>query len=283
MKKLLVIGANGKIGTELVKTASDKYKVTAAIRDRDKAERFNNDNVSLTEFEFDNKETWDNVLNKSDYAFILAPSGLEKPYDTVSPFLYELLKTNIDHIVLSTAMGIERSDRTPLRQLELDLMNSGKNYTILRPNWFMQNFFTSLKSKIIEEGKLILPAGDSQVSFIDTRDIAQAALNSFGNEKHVNKSYTLTGCESLTHYQVAEYLTQAVGKEIKYIPVMLIEYRKMLIESGFPEYVADHIINIFDMMSKGYSKPISYDYKTILGREPIKFKQFAIDYSNFWK
>lgn len=283
MKNILVTGANGKIGQELViKAAETGYSVKAAVRDKSKSDRINLDNTELINFEYEKPETWDYALEDIDFVYLLASAQISNPFETIKPFLSKVYEHKPKHITFSTAMGIERADRTPLRDLELDIMSSKINHTFLRPNWFMQNFFTSLKSKIKEEGKLILPAGDAKVSFIDTRDIAESVLKSFEDDNMINKGFTLTGSEAIDHFEVAGHISDATGKEIKYIPVMLIEYRKMLKEMGFSDDKADGIITIFDMMAKGYASPVSDDLPEKIGIKPIKFSQFAKDYANYW-
>lgn len=284
MDSLLVIGANGKIGQELVLLAAKKgYNVKAAIRDKEKAESINIENVTLIEFDFNKPETWEEALTETDFVFLLASAQLDNPYEEVKPFIEYLNKSKIKHTTFSTAMGVEQSDNNPLRLLEKEIENSAKPYTLLRPTWFMQNFFTSLKSKIKEEGKLILPAGDSKTSFIDTRDIAECALKSFHEESMKNRAFKLTGGESLTHYQVVDYISKATGKEVKYIPVMLVEYRDMLMQMGLSEHKADGIISIFDMMAKGFTDYITDNVEKILGRKPITFQKFAQDYAEKWQ
>ena len=47
--------------------------------------------------------------------------------------------------------------------------------TVLRANWFMQNRDTDRLEEIRLVGTLSLPAGDASGSFVDTRDLAEAA------------------------------------------------------------------------------------------------------------
>ena len=73
-------------------------------------------------------------------------------------------------------------------------------------------------------------------SRLDVRDIAAVAvvvLTEPGT-KHAGKAYTLSGPEALTFTQVAEKLSAAVGKPIRYIDPPEAEYRKMLIGVGIP-------------------------------------------------
>lgn len=284
MDTVLVIGANGKVGSFITPMlAEEGYRVKAAVRDMEKAKDLDKDSVQLINFDFDKPETWEKALTGTDKLFLQVPNALAKPHEKIEPFIKEVKKSDIDHIVLMTSMGIDRASSAPVKQVESLVENSGVAFTFLRPNWFMQNFYTSLKSKIKDEGKLILPVGDAKVSFVDTRDIAACAIRSFENEKHKNMAYTITGGEALDHYSVADYISKATGKEVKYIPVLLIEYRDMLRKMGFSEEVSDKICGMFDVMAKGFNEYVSPDVPMILDREPVKLEQFAKDFADKWK
>jgi len=59
-------------------------------------------------------------------------------------------------------------------------MDSGVPYTILRPNFFMENFPEGFLSGSIKgQNAIFLAAGDGKTSFISVRDIAAAALTAF--------------------------------------------------------------------------------------------------------
>jgi uncharacterized protein YbjT (DUF2867 family) len=257
--------------------------VKAAVRDKEKAKKIDVDNVQLVHFDFDERDTWEKALTNTDKLFLQVPNALEKPHEKIEPFIKDVKNSHISHIVLMTAMGIDMARAAPMKQVETLVENSGLPYTFLRPNWFMQNFFTSLKSKIVESGELILPAGDAKVSFVDARDISACAMKSYEDPKHRNMAYTITGGEAHTHYDVAEKIGEAIGKEVKYIPVMQIEYRDILRHAGFSDESSDNICKMFDTMSKGFNEYVSPDVPMMLDREPVSLGQFTKDYADKWK
>jgi uncharacterized protein YbjT (DUF2867 family) len=89
-------------------------------------------------------------------------------------------------------------------------------YTILRPNFFMQDFSAFYGQTIRTTGKIFLPLGDARVSHFDLRDLADAAVSALTNDRHLHKIYDLSGPEALHTSQVAEQIGSAVGRTIRY-------------------------------------------------------------------
>ncbi|MBS2553024.1 hypothetical protein KGQ19_39845 [Catenulispora sp. NL8] len=65
-------------------------------------------------------------------------------------------------------------DEAMMAHWERSVRASGKEWTILHPNWFFQNFGTAFVPALLGRG-LELDAADAPVSFVDTRDIAEVA------------------------------------------------------------------------------------------------------------
>ena len=75
-------------------------------------------------------------------------------------------------------------------------MASGVPYTILRPNFFMDNFSTGFLAPMVKGGAIYLAAENAKTSFIAATDIAAVAAVAFA-EGLAGKEYNLTGPEAL--------------------------------------------------------------------------------------
>ncbi len=79
----------------------------------------------------------------------------------------------VRHIVLISAFGVNHNEQAPMRIVEHLVIDSGLPYTILRPNFFMENFSAGfLASSIRKQHAIYLAAGDGKTSFISVEDIA---------------------------------------------------------------------------------------------------------------
>ena len=143
-------------------------------------------------------------------------------------------RAGLQHVVLLSALGADADPSAPMRQAELHLEQSGLAWNTLRPNWFMQNFHTFWLHGIQTQGQILLPVGDAQGSFIDTRDIAAVAARLLSSDTFVTAAHDLTGSESLDHTQVAAILSKASGSTIDYNDIQEDTIQQSLLGAGLP-------------------------------------------------
>ena len=85
----------------------------------------------------------------------------------------------------------------------------------------------------MEDDRIYLPAGKGKVAFIDLRDmgvVAADVLTDMG--RHAGETYTLTGTAAYTFYEVADILTGALGRAIRYDAASIIGYYRHLRRRG---------------------------------------------------
>jgi len=180
-------------------------------------------------------------------------------------------------------LGVELNEEAPLRKVEHYLIESGVPCTILRSNFFMDNFVTgSIAPMIREESGIYLSAGDGKTSFIATRDIAAVAATVF-EERLVGREFDLTGPEALDHYLVAEIISAVTEREITYHPVSEEDFLSLLRERGLPEPQARYLIGLYAMVRDGKMARLTGDVREVTGREPRRFAEFAADHADEWQ
>ena len=175
--KILVTGATGKTGGELVKLLAAKgHLVRAATRNPSQGKTVFPQGTEAVQFDFERPDTFAPALLEIDKVFLIARPGDNRSDQVAMPLIDEARKASVRHIVNLTAMGVEKDENFMLRRLEKHVEASGIAFTHLRPNWFMQNFNEGpMYADIHRTGALHLPAADARVSFIDIRDIAAVA------------------------------------------------------------------------------------------------------------
>ncbi len=214
--KILVIGATGNIGSSLVKLlAENGEKVKAATRNPENY--VGQPNIEPVPFDYDKPETYEPALKEVDRAFIIARSGDPESDKVISLLIDKAKAAGLKHIVLLTSMGANRVETSPLYKAEQYLIASSIDYTILRPNWFMQNFSRGFILPTIQQnGSIYLPVGEGKTSFIDTRDIAAAAAKTLTeNGRHAGQAYPLTGGQSLSYAEAADIIANVAGRPIQ--------------------------------------------------------------------
>ncbi|EQA46928.1 NAD(P)H-binding protein, PF13460 family [Leptospira broomii serovar Hurstbridge str. 5399] len=223
------------------------------------------------------------VLEKVDRAFFLSPPGYTDQYAILNPWLEKAKLRKLDKVVLMSAMGVEHAPpEAPFRKLEIAFENSGLPFTILRPNWFMQNFHTFWISGILKDKKIYFPGGEAKTSFIDARDIASSAVSALLNDSFNGKGIALTGREALTHREVADKISNATGLAVSYVDITAEDFKKGLLQAGLSEDYANFMVYIAGALKEGYSSPVLTSVKEMTGKDPIKFDEYALDNKAAW-
>jgi uncharacterized protein YbjT (DUF2867 family) len=86
----------------------------------------------------------------------------------------------------------------------------------------------------VTEGKFFAAAADAKVSAIDVRDIALAAAAALTGHGHEGRAYDLTGPDALTHTEMAEQLSEAIGRLVTFVDVPSEAMRGALLNAGLP-------------------------------------------------
>jgi len=278
---VLVTGASGQLGREVVRALlADGFAVKAATRDASKVPP--QQGVTPVTFDYTDPATFAAALEGATGLFLVAPPMDADAPAKLIPFIEKARSAGIGHVVFNSALGMDQNEEAPLRIVERAVMDSGIPYTILRPNFFMENFSTgSISPMIREQNSIFLAAGDGKTSFISTRDIAAVAAAALAGT-HAGCEYNLTGPEALDHGQVARMISEATGKQITYqaLPemIMLQGARNL----GMPEPMVQYMRGLYAAVRSGDAAVVTDDVKKITGRTPITFDEFANDNAECW-
>ncbi len=296
MRTILVTGATGTVGSEVVKqlASSDQRGqsvIRAAIHSQNKADKFKSDNktVEIVNFDYNKPDTIADALDHIDTLFLVT---LPTPNmaNISSSLVKEAKKNGVKYIV---KLSVMKADAEPgftvgrlHRQEEKIIEESGIPYTFLRPTSFMQSFVNFYSQTIKTQNAFYLHAGDVKFSFVDVRDIAAVAVKLLtkNGSQHKNKAYGLTGQEALSYTQAAEILSKETGKKISYIDIPEEDARKGLKQIGFEDWLIDAVIEGFNyFITGGYGSQRTTVVEQVTGRRPILFAQFAKDYADSFK
>jgi len=280
--RALVTGAAGKVGRYVAgELARRGVPVTAATRS-EPASAFTGD-VTTVALDWWDESTWEAALDGVDRAFLLSPSGIAEPDAALVPFIDRALASGVTRFAHMGAMGIEYGPEVGMRRTERYLEDASAEAVLLRPNWFDQNFSEGIFHQgIVQQGRITAPAGDAQLSFVDTRDIGAVAAAVLAEDGHDGAAYTLTGPEALDHEDVAETISKVSGREVAYEPTTPEDFREFLLSLGWEAGYADALIGLFETVRAGYAAPVTDHVERVLGRPAGDFPTFAADHASVW-
>jgi uncharacterized protein YbjT (DUF2867 family) len=286
---ILVTGATGTVGSEVVKQLSAKGEIIRAAARSASDNTFRNLNgVQVVQLDYNNTSTLAAAFKGVDKLFLLTPFQ-SNIVDLTSNLVSQAKNAGVKYIVKQSAIAAGAEPGiTPgrlHRQAEKIIEESEIPYTLLRPNFFMQNFVNFYSHFIKTQGSFYVPAGDAKVSFVDVRDIAAVAVQvlTSNNDNHEGKAYNITGGEALSYGRAADILSKQIGKKVNYVNVSEEDARKGMKDMGMDEYTINITIELFEFTRAGYVSAISPVTEQTTGNKPISFSQFVSDYAVAFK
>ena len=279
--RILVTGAGVTGGEVLRQLAASNLPARALVRNLDRAEPFRKIGIELIEGDFSQPDSWKRVLDSVVKVFAITPPNPDaEAWNAI--FLDAAKASGVEQVVQLSGTSVSPSSPAAFhRQMgrcDDAVKASGLGYTILQPNVFFQNMM-AMAGPIREQGRFRSAVGDARISMIDVRDIAEVAVKVLTGEAHLGKIYVLTGPESLTYFDVARLLSEAVGKPIEYEALDEDAAIKALIGLGMPELIARGRVEIHRSFSSGTFTAVTHDVQNLLGRSPRPFAEFARDYA----
>ncbi len=274
---VLVLGGTGTVGREVVKLLRERgVAVRATTRDVEGAPRLGGVRwVRLTQ----PGNADPRILAGAAGLFLMAPSGYADQYALLSPWIRAASLANVARVVLMTAQEVNDAEQSPFRRAELELIASGIPHTIVRPNWFMQNFHSYWGEEIRRSGTIALPAGDGKIAFIDARDIAAVSVAQLLAEKITCGTFVLTGPQALDHAQAARILSSATGRQITYRSTDPDEFGKTMSgANGMPEDYVRSLLDMFTAVRAGAAAGVTGHVERLTGRAARSLADYALDY-----
>jgi uncharacterized protein YbjT (DUF2867 family) len=275
--KILVTGATGVVGGEVLKHLRAAGVAARATTRHARSTPAKSD-IEWVRYEVGDTGAEHRALEGVERAFLMAPTGPADQYAVLSPWIRAAQNSGVSRIVLMTAQGVDADDRIPFRKAELELIDAGIGYAIVRPAWFMQNFHTFWGDAIRREGVLALPAGDGEIVFVDTRDVGEVAATLLLSESPGNRAVDVTGPSACNHAEAAAILSAAIGRPIRYEDVAPESCLRSLLASGMPREYARLVLDMFAEIRGGAATQVTHAVEEITGRRPRDLAAYARDY-----
>ncbi|MFE7743918.1 NAD(P)H-binding protein [Nocardia sp. NPDC057455] len=275
---VLVLGATGKTGRPVVDALVARgVQVRAASRNPAVATA----GVEPVRFDWADRSTWAAALHGIDTMYVVGPYTVPGEPHLVGHLL--AAAAHVRRVVLLSVLGVDQlPDAIPMAAWEADVRASGKEWTILRPNWFQQNFGEGFAASLRENGELALPAAEAVVGFVDTRDIAEVAVAALTEEGHAGLVHIITGPEALTLRQVIHALGEAAGRELRYTALTAAQFADGLRKAGLDERSINWQLGLFRLIRDGGNAVVTDTVERITGHPGRTLKSYAGEIAAIW-
>lgn len=282
MKTVLVTGVRGKTGRQVAAALVRRKEVVVrgAARNADGGDI---PGLTLSRFDWQDPASWSAALAGIDALYLLRPKTADAAGTIAS-----LLRSagSLRRVVFLSEIDCEhRSEDTDERKAEAAVMSSPISWTILRPNWFMQNFTepSYYLEAVRDDGELHVPTGGQATSFVDTRDIAEVAVAALLDEGHAERSYTLTGPQAVTWAEAARCIGQAAGHPVRHTDPALEKHLAALSSKGTAKSTIAYLGRVYGCIRTGRTSVLSSDVEGVTGHPPRSFTAFVEENKRVWR
>jgi uncharacterized protein YbjT (DUF2867 family) len=278
--QILVTGATGLAGAAVLREfVQNRHPVRALVRSRAKARALQAfPTVEVVEGDMTRPETLQAALSGVDRVLLIS-SPDQQMTERQSTFIDAAKKADVRHIVKFSGLSAADVD-TPFvfgsmhAEIERYLEGSGLAWTHLRPSQFMTEYLREVPT-ILAQGGLFLPLEDAKLAPVDVADIAKAAFALLTTPGHEARSYAMSGPEALSMEEVAEQISAAIGRTVRYVPITREQRKQALLAAGVPSFSAEALDVQAGERLKGMEATVHPETHTALGIAPTPFAEFA--------
>ncbi|MDW6020392.1 NAD(P)H-binding protein [Mesorhizobium sp. BAC0120] len=280
MRTVLVTGIRGKTGRQLAAALTRQPDIEVRGAGRSPVDL---PGVRAIRFDWDEPAGWPEVLKGVSAIYLVKPNTRD-PASTVASFLHSAREA--ERVVLLSEIACEsRDESTDERKVEKIIEATPFDWTILRPNWFMQNFAEPgfYLEDVRDHGVLNVPTGGQPVSFVDTRDVAEVAAAALIGESHAGRAYTLTGPQALTFAEVGKKIGEVAGHPVRHTDQPLTAYLSEELAGGAPRFLIEYYRRIYTSIQNGQTAALSAAVEQVTGHPPRNFSAFVGENKDVWR
>ena len=286
--KVLVTGATGTVGSEVVKALLQRGAEVRALTRKQLTPGTFPGAVEIASGDLTDPVSVAEAMKGVDKLFLLIGNVADEFTQAVTA--YGLAKkAGLKHVTYLSVFKADQFLDVPhfgaKYAIEEAIRVGGMPYTILRPGYFAQNE-RWLKAVLTGPGVYPIPAGNQGIAVVDVRDIAEAAAISLTEEGHNGKSYDLVSSEMLSGPDAAAIWSKLLGKEITYAGHGDFDgFEAQLRNTGFPSWLAYDVRVMYQgYVERGFSNTEDQTarFVALLGHQPRTYSNFAEELAKEW-
>jgi NAD(P)H dehydrogenase (quinone) len=217
---ILVTAASGQLGRLVLDSLLARGVAPGDVRAgartpaalADYAER----GVDVVHLDYDDEATAAAAVKGAERVLLISGNEMGRRVDQHRGVIDAAAASGVEHLVYTSA---PKADDTTLvlapehRATEELVRASGLPFTILRNNWYAENYVTDLVAAR-ESGTLVTSAGDGRVASAARADYAEAAAVVLTETGHEGRVYELAGDQAWTFDVLASALSEVLGREV---------------------------------------------------------------------
>ncbi|TMR24999.1 SDR family oxidoreductase [Nonomuraea turkmeniaca] len=268
---MVVTGASGHLGRLVIEELKKRVpaeRIVAAARTPEKAADLG---VEVREADYDRPETLKDALRGATKVLLI--SGLEVNRVRQHASVVDAAKEAGAVLAYTSAPKADSTEAALAadhKATEEYIKASGVAYTLLRNNWYHENYAQSIMMAP-QLGAVYGAAGDGRIAAAARADYAAAAAAVLTGDGHEGKVYELAGDTAWTLADLAAEISAVTGKEIAYQNLPKDDYAGVLAGAGLPAPMPDVMADVDVNISRGWLADTPGALRELTGRptQPI--------------
>lgn len=269
---IAVTGATGHLGALVIDsllTTQDPASIVAIVRDAARATGLADKGVQVRKATYDDPAALESALQGVDRLLLISGSepGKRVPQHTnvvnaaKAAGVGRIAYTSAPHADVSTLVLAPDHKAT-----EEVLRASGVPFTILRNNWYTENYVQAVE-QAKATGVIVAATGNGKVASASRADYAAAAAAVLIGDGHENRIYELSGDVAWTFSDLAAAVSTIIGQPVTYQAVSPEDLVTILTDqAGLPQGTANFVSALDANIANGDLADATSDLRTLIGR-----------------
>jgi NAD(P)H dehydrogenase (quinone) len=285
---ILVTGATGQYGTKVLEHLLQKGikapHLAALVRDAAKGQALQDQGIELRVGDYADVASLVSAFQGVDTLLLVSSNDRGAVENRTAHHLnviHAAKVARVKYLVYTsfvTKPGFQDSAiagfLTSHAQTEQALKDSGLTYTILQNGIYLEMIPLFAGAQVAETGVILFPAQAGKANWVLRAELAEAAAHVLTTEGHENKTYVLANPEATSFQDIAQNLSDRLGKNIRYQSPPVEEFQAILQQAGVPQVY----LGLFTMWARAVAQGmLEVEHTTLatfLGRQPTTMAQF---------
>ena len=206
--------------------------------------------------------------------FMVSGSESADRRDQHRAFVDAAAEAGVRHVVYTSFFGAAPDATFTLARdhhaAEEHIKSTGMQWTFLRDNLYL-DFFEKM---VGDDGVIRGPAGDGAVAAVGMDDVAACAAEVLASpDSPAGMTFALTGPEALSFSAVAETMSKALGREIRYHDETIEEAYESRRRWPAPDWQYGAWVSTYTAVAAGELAEVTDDVRALIGRPPASLAE----------
>jgi uncharacterized protein YbjT (DUF2867 family) len=282
MKTVLITGATGSTGKSVTKKLLElKIPVRALVHKKDaRSDQLSAQGVEIVEGDLSDFDSVSPALKGIAGAYFVYPVLVPGILESAAFFAQAAIDEGVGFIVNMSQISARRVAKSHAARdhwIAEGLFNrSGIPVAHLRPTFFAEWLMYGANF-IKQRNQLVLPFGEARYAPIAAEDIGRVVASILADPMgHAGQVYPLFGPKELTQFEVAEILSEVLGRKITYVPMEIEAFKGVLKDMGRTPHFIQHVSAVAQDCRDGIFSGTNDVVEKLTGQKPLQMVDYIV-------